>query len=123
MNICANSWHIATFFEVLGVCGSIVANVLSSPAAQERVLNTWAVRSVEVDDAFVNALFFDEVQGETRVIVSAMVNMVLIFLICLNSREMWFDTGRCNQNTEKVDQCHVHEHIILRVDHLESRIM
>jgi hypothetical protein len=55
--------HVNTVFEILGVGGGIVADVLCCPAAQERVLNTRALGCVKVDETFVNAFFFDEVQG------------------------------------------------------------
>ena len=45
------------------------------------------------------------------------------FIACSDIREVWLDGGCCDQNTEEVDKCHVHEHVIFGVDHLESGVM
>jgi hypothetical protein len=61
VNIGSDCIHIITVGEVFGVSGSIVADVLRCSAAQERVLDAGGLRSVEVDEAFVNAFFLKKV--------------------------------------------------------------
>jgi hypothetical protein len=61
VNVGSNCGHICTVRKVLGVCGSIIADVLRCPVAQERMLDTGALGGMKVDEAFVNAFFLDEI--------------------------------------------------------------
>ena len=65
MNISADGGHVAAVFKVLRICGSVIADVVSSSTAQKGVLDARAVRSMEIDKASVNAFFLDKIQGET----------------------------------------------------------
>jgi hypothetical protein len=64
VDIVSDGGHVGTAFEILRVSGGIVANILCCPAAQKRVLSTRTLGCVKVDKAFVNAFFFDKIQGQ-----------------------------------------------------------
>ena len=61
VDIVSNVRHLCAVLEVVRVSASIVADVLRCPAGEEGVLEARAVCSVEFDDLFVNAVFFQEI--------------------------------------------------------------
>lgn len=63
--------HLRAVLEVFRVVGRVVTDVLRCSTAQKGVLYTRAVGGMEVYDSLVDALIAEEVERETRVIVSA----------------------------------------------------
>jgi len=68
--VCADGGHFGTGREVEGVVGGVVADVLGRSAGEEGVLWTGGGGGVEVDEAFMDALVFEEVEGEAGVVVA-----------------------------------------------------
>jgi hypothetical protein len=123
--ICPDGGHLGTILEVLRVVGSILADVMRSSTAQERVLDAWDLRNVEVNDTFMDAFIFDEVECKAGVVRSVLASVVIIHSERLWSilREMWLCPHRGDQRSEEVDECHMHEHVIFGFDHAERGVV
>lgn len=68
VDVVANDVHFGAVFEIVWIIDSIVANVLRCLRAQEGVLQTRSIGSVEIYDLFVDALFLQEVQRQARMV-------------------------------------------------------